>query len=102
MSFATYARALVTARTRSVAAASRGRACVRRDAVCGQDAADIFGAFARLLSVGTSGFAMFGSVDLGTDEYFDHCVWLRVAATAFFYSSAVEGAVALLTVHEDS
>jgi len=39
---------------------------------------------------------MFGSVDLGTDEYFDHCVWLRVAATAFFYSSAVEGAVALL------
>jgi hypothetical protein len=57
-SFATYARTLVPARTRSVAASSRGRACVRRDAVCGQDAADIFGAFARLLSVGTSGFAI--------------------------------------------
>lgn len=35
---ATYARTLVTARTRSVAASSRGRACVRRDAVCGQSA----------------------------------------------------------------
>ena len=38
MSLATYARTLVTARTRSVAASSRGRACVRRDAVCGQSA----------------------------------------------------------------
>ena len=70
MSLATYARTLVTARTRSVAASSRGRACVRRDAVCGQSApprlgridavceTDIFGAFARLLSVGTSSFAI--------------------------------------------
>ena len=60
MSLATYARTLVTARTRSVAASSRGRACVRRDAVCGQSAPPrfIFGAFARLLSVGTSGFAI--------------------------------------------
>ena len=66
MSLATYARTLVTARTRSVAASSRGRACVRRDASLRHpipiDAAcetDIFGAFARLLSVGTSGFAIF-------------------------------------------
>ena len=42
------------------AASSRGRACVRRDAVCGHACeTDIFGAFARLLSVGTSGFTMF-------------------------------------------
>lgn len=37
-SFATYARTLFTARTRSVAASTRGRAFARRDAVCGRSA----------------------------------------------------------------
>ena len=82
MSLATYARTLVTARTRSVAASSRGRACVRRDAVCGQDAADIFGAFARLLSVGTSGFAI--RLILARPE-----CWRR-AAGAFYACRAVQ------------
>jgi len=60
-SFATYARTLFTARTRSVAASTRGRAFARRDAVCGRSApprlsridteTDIFGA---LLSAETS------------------------------------------------
>ncbi len=64
-SFATYARTLFTARTRSVAASTRGRAFARRDAVCGRSApprlsridteTDIFGA---LLSAELHGRAL--------------------------------------------
>ena len=74
MSLATYARTLVTARTRSVAASSRGRACVRRDAVCF--------AMSRRRPVALFAFCPeHGSVE--GREYFDTSA-AASAATAFF------------------